>query len=251
MTKLTSAALLVGAALMACQSTFAQALPDNLYLGFENQAGGGSEDYIINLGPASGILGESVDLSSDFSLSDFDAVLGSSSSMFGGVVGGSNAGNPSDLYLTQLRIGGAGTPSVPGSTAPAGLSRSDDNTAFSKLGTLFSPTAGTGGLDTSKSWENDVEPTFTTSSFYGVTGINPDSAVSPSTVLYEDLWSTSSSSISGSKPFVYDGYFTLDLTGSNPSLTFTPVPEPTTSSMLLGAGVLLLSLRRKSIGRSI
>ena len=240
--------MLVGGALMACQSTFAQALPDNLYLGFQNQAGGGTEDYIINLGPASGILGQSVNLSSDFSLSDFDAVLGTSSSMFGGVIGASNAGNPSDVYLTLLRIGGAGTPSVAGSTAPAGLSRTDDNTAFSKLGTLYSPAAGTGGLDTSKSWENDVEPTFTVNSFYGITGINPDSAVSPATVLYEDLWSTSSSSLSGTQPFNYDGYFTLDLTGNSPSLTFTPVPEPTSVSLLLGTGLLLLSLRRKSIG---
>jgi len=228
---LIMAAITVGGVFMAGQSTFAQAIANDLYMGFQNQAGGGTEDYIINLGPASGIVGGSsvVTLSSDFSSGDFNAVLGTSSSLFGGVVGASNAGNPSDVYATQLRTGGAGTPSVPGSTAPAGLSKTDDNTAFSKLATLFSPAAGTGGLDTSKSWESDVEPTFTTASFYGVTGVNPDSVVSKTNVLYEDLWYTSSSSLTGGpQPFVYEGYFTLNLTGGSPVLTFTPkgVPGP-------------------------
>jgi hypothetical protein len=225
MSNLTTAALLVGGAILACQSAFGQAIANDLYFGFQNQAGGGTEDYIINLGKASGIVGKStvVDLSSDFSISDFDAVLGSSTSMFGGVIGAASStvnGGTGDVYATQLRSG-VGIPSVAGSTAPGAVSRATDNGAYSDLGTLYSPASGAGGLDPNTTWENLVEPTFTAGSFYGITGVNPDSSVSASAILYEDLWESSSSSLSGTRPFAYLGYFTLDLTGANPKLTFT------------------------------
>ncbi|MGA9776894.1 MAG: hypothetical protein ACLPRE_08780 [Limisphaerales bacterium] len=259
MKKLTTAALLVGGAVLASQCAFGQAIANDLYFGFQNQAGGGTADYIINLGAASGIVGQSsvVDLSSDFSLSDFDSVLGSSSSMFGGVVGGLQGNSTADVYATQLRSG-VGTPSVAGSAAPASLTRSQDNGGAGALSTLFSPAAGSGGLDPNKTWEGDVEPTFTPNSFYGAAGVNPDSSVSPSSVLYEDLWFTSDSSISGTQPFTYEGYFTLNLGGGannlvvSPSLTFTgvnAVPEPTVLGLLGGAGLLLLSIHRR-LGRN-
>jgi len=245
---LTSAALLIGGALMTSQSVFGAITDNDLYLGFQNQAGGGTEDYIIDLGQASSLINApgTVDLSGDFSLSDFDAVLGSSTSMMGGVVGAANNGNPSDVYLTLARSGGAGDPATPGSSLGATLSRSQDNETFSAISSLNGPAVGTGILDTTKTWESQVEPANTPSTFLGVTGINPDSSVSPTSVFYADLWSTSSSSVTGGKPFVYDGYLTLDLTGSSPSLTFTPVPEPATVSLLAGGGLLLLSLRRKA-----
>ncbi len=255
MKKLPIAALLFGGAILASQSAFGQFVANDLYMGFQNQAGGGAQDYIINLGAASGIVGSSsvVNLSSDFSLSDFNAVLGTSSSMFGGVVGGSN-GNPPDLYVTQLRSGGAGALSVPGSTSPATFYKGDLLIGYNDLSqlALVAPPAGTGVLDTSKAWVNYVEPTFTVGTFYGDTGINPDSSVSPSGVLYEDLWYNSNSSTSVKKPFTYEGYFTLDLTGGSPSLTFTPtaVPEPATLGLLGGAGLLLLSFRRRLGGKN-
>jgi hypothetical protein len=253
MKNLTTAALLVGGAVLASQSAFGQVVANDLYFGFQNQAGGGSADYIINLGAASGIVGQSsvVNLSSDFSLSDFSSVLGSSSSMFGGVIGAASSsvnGGTGDVYLTQLRSGGAGTPSVAGSSVVQQLSRTQDGTAFNQLGYLFSPAAGTGGLDNSKSWEAYVDPANGTGTFQSNTGLNPDSAVSPSSVLYEDLWGTSSSSLTGTQPFTYQGYFTLDVTGGSPSLTFTgvnAVPEPTVLGLLGGAGLLLLAFRRR------
>jgi hypothetical protein len=256
MKKLVMAATLVGGALMASQSAFGQFVANDLYMGFQNQPSG-SSDYIINLGAASGIVGQTsvVDLSSDFSLSDFDSVLGSSSSMFGGVVGGQQ-GSTADVYLTQLRSGGAGTPSVAGSIVSATMSRAADDSAVSTLGqlNLTGLGAGQGTLDASKSWEAYVEPANTASTFFGNTGLNPDSSVSPSTVLYEDLWFTTKSTLSGSAAYTYEGYFTLDLTGSSPDLTFTganvsAVPEPTVFSLLGGAGLLLLSFRRQLSGK--
>src|SRR5579859_2572387 len=231
MRNLTTAALLVSGALLASQSAFGQIVANDLYFGFQNQAGGGTQDYVINLGPAASLIGNSVvmDLSSDFSLSDFNAVLGSSSSMFGGVIGAASSsvnGGTGDVFVTQLRSGGAGTPSVAGSTVSQQLSRSSDNTTYGQLGTLFSPAAGSGGLDTSKSWENLVDPANGNGTFQANTGLNPDSAVSLSSVLYEDLWETSSSTLTGTKPFTYLGYFTLDLTGASPKLTFTSTNVP-------------------------
>ncbi|HEV2331512.1 MAG TPA: hypothetical protein VGY56_22240 [Verrucomicrobiae bacterium] len=242
-----TAALSVGGVILATQSALGQTYggpptqANDLVFGFQNQAGGGTEDYVINLGAGSSIVGKStvVDLSSDFSLSDFDAVLGSSSSMFGGAVGAANTGtsgkaNTADVYLTELRSG-AGVPSVAGSSQPAGLSRNADNTTYSQLGTLFCPAAGTGGLDTGKTWESLVDPANGTGTFESNTGVNPDSTVNPSSVLYEDLWYTSSSSLTGTQPFIYEGYFTLDLTGTSPKLTFTGinVPAPLSSPTIL------------------
>ncbi|HWY30317.1 MAG TPA: hypothetical protein VNX46_06170 [Candidatus Acidoferrum sp.] len=256
--KTITAAILAGGAIIASQSGFASTfVPNDLYLGFQNQAGGGSQDYIINLGSASSILGSSttVDLSSQFNSADFNAVLGGSASMFGGVVGGLQSSGTADIYLTQLRSGGAGTPSAPGSSISSTISRTTINNAVSALNPVNVPAAGSGILDSTKSWEAYVEPTFNTSTFYGASGINPDSSVSTSTVLYEDLWSAANSTLTGKKAFTYDGYFTLDVTGSNASLTFTSasvvVPEPAKFSLIAGGSLLLLALGRRSVAKNV
>jgi len=263
MKSLTRTALFVGA-ILASQSVFGQtysSTPNDLLFGFQNQAGGGTEDYIINLGSAASLIDSSttVNLSGDFSLGDFDTVLGGSSSAQGGVIGAasvSNSGTPNtaDVFLTELRSGGAGIASDAGSSQPAGLTRNTDNTTFSGLGTLYSPTAGTGGLDTGKTWESLVDPANGTGTFQSNTGVDPDSTVDTSSVLYEDLWGTSSSSLTGVKSFVYEGYFTLDLTGSSPDLTFTPgvsaVPEPSTYLISGLGGILMLLLRFRTERRN-
>jgi len=242
MRNLTTAALLTGGAVLASQSALGQTYAgppsqaNDLLFGFQNQAGGGTEDYVINLGQASSIVGQSsvVNLSGDFSMTDFNGVLNGSSSMYGGVIGaadvGTTAPNTADVYLTESRSGGAGVPSVAGSSQPAGLTRNTDNTTYTSLGTLFAPAASTGGLDTGKTWESLVDPADGTGTFYSNTGVDPDSLVSPSSVLYEDLWYTTSSTLTGIKPFTYLGYFTLDLTGANPKLTFTSINVPASLS---------------------
>jgi hypothetical protein len=229
MKKSTIAVILVGGAILAAQSAFAQFsfVPDDLYMGFQNQAGSATTDYIINLGAASGIVGSNsvVDLSADFSLTDFDAVLGASPSMFGGVVSGNQ--NTPDIYATQLRSGGPGNPAVPGSTMSSTPTRTTDANAASALSQLNGPAAGTTGLlDTTKTWEAYVEPTLSASSFYGNTGVNPDSAIGSGGILYEDLWYNKNTKLTGGTPWNYEGYFTLNLSGGGPSLTFTPVNAP-------------------------
>jgi len=236
---LTTAALLVGGAILASQSGFAQNtfVQNDLYLGFQNSGGGGTADYIINLGAASGIVGQSsvVDLSSDFSLSLFNnsSLQGSSRQIFGGVVGAANSAFNSGtavVYGTALRTSNIGTPALAGSSAPTGPTKqSIDNTTESALSQLVAPAAGAGLLDNSKSWEAYVEPTLNANSFYGNANFNPDSSFNTNTVLYEDLWVTSDSGDprgSSGQPYIYIGYFTLNLTGGSPSLTFTSTNVP-------------------------
>ncbi len=242
---------------MASQAGFAQGstfVSNDLYLGFENQAGGGNQDYIVNLGQASGIVGGSsmVNLSSQFSVADFNAVLGASASMFGGAVGGYQTSSGSaDMYLTQLRSGGPGNPLMPGSSMTTMFSRGSIDNTVSTLSQVNLPAAGTGILDTTKSWETYIEPTLTASTFYGASGFNPDSPVSHATVLYEDLWSVANGTLSSHSAFTYDGYFTLDVTGANASLTFTPsaVPEPSNYGLIGAGSLLLFAFARRAIGK--
>jgi hypothetical protein len=116
---------------------------------------------------------------------------------------------------------------VPGSTSPGTFYKGDILIGYSDLSQLFHlPAAGNGVLDTSKSWENYVEPVNANGTFYGDLGFSPDSPVGTNSVLYEDLWYVSNNSSSTKIPFTYVGYFTLDLTGGSPSLTFTPTNAP-------------------------
>lgn len=224
-----AAAIVVAGAVTASQSALAQItfIKNDLYMGFQNSGGGGTADYIVNMGAAANIVGGStvVNLSSSFSESSFTSAGLSGTDptqIMGGAVGGTNS-TTAGVYVTVLRTSNVGTPSLAGSTAPAGLTRSGDTQTIQPLTQMTCPAAGAGILDTSKSWESFVEPTFTSSSFWGNSGINPDSPVTTGSVVYEDLWATTNSNISGSKPFIYQGYFTLNFTGATAVVTFTPL----------------------------
>ena len=255
MKKLTLAASLVGGALLASQSAFGGFIANDLYLGFQNAAGGGSSDYVINLGAASALptAYASLDLSSDFSLANFNSVLGASSSLIGGVVGGS-AANSADIFVTQLRTGnlgeiGTGQINHPGSSVTATPTRSQIQGAVSTLGQLTTaPAPGTGALDTTKQWEAYVDPALPTSStFNGNIPFSPDATIAGNSVNYLDLWTAAKSTLSGTTSYSYLGYFAIDTTGASPSLIFTPaaVPEPGTCSLIGGGSLLLLALRRR------
>jgi hypothetical protein len=234
MIKNLAVAMILGGTMMGACSVFAQqgtVVAGDLYLGFQNQAGGGTKDYIINLGTTNviGVGGSTVaNLSSSFSLSTFKnaALLGTNASaIYGGVVGGSSAGNPDEIFVTQTRVGGAGLPSVPGSSVTGKAGLFADNAAYADVSEINGPATGSGGvLDAGKSWETYIEPGAGAGSFFGDTGFQPDTAFNTNSVLYEDLWFSASSG--GSQPFSYLGYFTLNLTGGTVSLTFTPVKAP-------------------------
>ena len=221
---------------------------NDLYLGFTSA--GASGDYLIDLGqPGSvGVGGSSVfNLTGDFSLSLFNATFTSGpTGVSMGVVGGQNQFPSSyNIYATTLRSSGPGNPAFAGSDlSPFNHSQGTIGNAVSALTTVPFPTAGNGVVDGNKSWSGNVSPTFTAGSFYGASGVDPNSTIGATGVLYEDLWKATSTSA-----YSYLGYFTMDLSGSSPALTFTPsatpVPEPGTVPLIAIAGVSWLLLARK------
>jgi hypothetical protein len=247
MIKNLTAAMILGGTIMGSHSAFAQfaVIKGDLYLGFQNQAGGGSADYIINLGTTNniGVGGGSVkDLSSDFSLSNFKSTGLSgtnTSAIYGGVVGAqpSSGSTPAEIFLTQTRVGGAGNPAVAGSSITGRSGTTIDGEAYNDISLIDGPAAGTGVLDTTKTWEQYVEPGNGAGSFFGDTGFQPDTSFNTNTVLYEDLWFSGSSG--GLQPFSYLGFFTLNLTGGSSSLTFTPVnaPAPLSSPTIVSINI--------------
>jgi len=240
MTKNLVVAALLGGAFIASTSAFAgQFIQNDLYLGFQNKNGDCSADYIINLGPTNSVITggtTNVNLSADISYSTFTSasLLGTNASgIYAGVVGGNANDNPSFVWATQFRSGGAGAPSVSGSTAPTATSDFQDDQTIQDLSQLDGPAVGSGVLDSSKTWETYVEPTFTAGTFWGDSGINPDSSFDyTNTVLYEDLYV--SGTTDSAHPYIYQGYFTINLTGGKASLTFTPktAPAPLTQPVI-------------------
>lgn len=252
MKKLTKTAILaVSAALVSHAVQAGDWTPDDLYLGFDSATA--ASDYIVNLGQGSIYANATsvINLSGDVNLSTFNSVFTSGANGVNlGVVGGNFGSDQSlnDLYTTQWRTGGAGIAAAAGSP---NLSSNPHSATFLATGAApisgMSPYlpagAGSGYVDGNKSFYHNIAPTFTAQSFYGATGINPLGTIDSSGTVYEDLWHATPNS-----PYTYLGYFTLNLGGSSPSLTFTPkaVPEPTTISFLGGAALLGLLLRRKA-----
>lgn len=256
-----SLALSAGVALVS-QAAQAQFVNGDLVLGFT--AANAANDYIIELGNFQTVVGVGgssvVDLSSHFSASSFNSDFsGGLNGVDMGVVGGNNAFNPSSIFETALRSS-LGTPALPGSAQPASLPHAAGKNGLSEIPTmvnglgmaagqsLSTPRGGTGTGN--YSWFNYVpSATPPTQSYFTQTGYNPDSTASGN-VIREDLWGTPATTSSGAYNFTYEGFFTLDLSGASPSLTFTPaslaaVPEPASYGLIAGAGLLVVSLRRQ------
>lgn len=225
---------MVSAALIT-QATQAAFTANDLYLGFTQTSASG--DYIIDLGQASSVTGQStvVDLSSIFSLSQFNSIFtGGANGVNMGVVGGINQFPSSYDFYTTAAVG----------TDLSGFNYSSTGigTVVGPIARLAAPTSGSGVNDTSKSWAANI-PTLAANDFYGASGINPDLAIGSSGILTEGLWEA----VPGSTAYL--GYFTMDTTGANPSLTFTSVqavPEPATLSVLAGGALLFGIFRRRS-----
>jgi hypothetical protein len=247
--------------LLGATGAHAQYQVNDLILGFDRVDNGGvgpqPADYVINLGNFQTSVGvgggSSSDLSSTFSLSTFTSLYGSlSSGVSMSVVGGNPASVGRDLFTTVQRSG-LGTPDVPGSTAPDPILATPMGSGANNVGTL----AGPSGLNLSGG-QSAVIPQNDSSSFFTMilsttppsyasgTGIDPRGATGGS-VLYEDLY-RARNGVNGNA-FQYLGFFTLDPSGGT-ALSFTPsaVPEPG-SYALLGTGLLLFLMRRRSMDR--
>lgn len=262
MKKIMKTALLAAsAALVSHAAQAGDFTADDLYLGFTYSSA--PADYIIDLGQGSTLLNATsvVNLSGDISMSTFNSLFTSGApGVSMGVVGG-NATYPAsgnDIYATELRSGGAGVASVPGSPnlfGPTTLSFPNNGTelglgasAVNRMAPDLPVGAGGNFVSSNKVFTAYIVPSAneTAQTLPGATSINAMGTIDNSGVLYEDLWHATTSSQT------YLGYLTLNLGGSSPSLTFTPqaVPEPTVLTLLGGASLLLLTLRRRLSGKS-
>jgi hypothetical protein len=245
-------------------SAQAQYNNNDLILGFENATFNGTtftgpNDYIIDLGQPSvvgvgGAPGVPLTLSG-FNLSTFTGLYTSlSGGVNMGVVGGNGVGTTTrNVFLTQLRAA-LGDPTMAGSMAPTPINSTSDAGAIGSVANMVNALPLSPGGSTTitpgsgNSWSQRVSPNQVLAplpSFLSATGRDPMAGVSTGTLIFEDLWRGGTGT--GSNPFTYLGFFTLD-TGVG-SLTFTPaVPEPSTYGAFAGAGLLLLALRRQFSG---
>jgi hypothetical protein len=235
MNKFTKFALAAVFSAVFSQVAHAAFTTNDLYLGFNLSSAQG--DYIIDLGQATtsvGVGGSTVvDLSTKFHLATFNTIFASSTTGVGvAVVGGNNSAVTGyNIYATQIRVGGAGNPSVPGSSL-SGQSHSSTQigTAATTLTGNPWPTAGNDTNDATKSYTAKVGPAQNSSDFYGKCGVNPFGTFGSPAVVYLDLYYASPT-----VAYTYKGYFTFDLSTGTPHLTFTPgtaagsnPPPPTT-----------------------
>lgn len=274
MTKFSKAACLAAGVALATTAVYAS--NTDLVLGFTGN--GATSDVAIDLGSAAqvGIGGSTVVDLIDSRGAGFSAtgLAGSSfqsllNSVFttgvngaGMTLAGGQGGITTSFYLSQDR-GAPGTdPTQPLSVKPFSWSKS----AQQSVGGY--PAGVLNGASISFQGGNAAVPlsisgSVNSSSYsYLMLGVNnPGNSVAsyqtmPSAVVagnlaYEDVWFNSY--ISGSSSLTdwsYVGYLTLDLTGNNSMLSFTPAPEPSSLAILGGLGALFLvnraRLRRNS-----
>ena len=244
MKRFTKTAILTAGLSVAAMTTHAAFTANDLYLGFSSPSA--SSDYIVDLGqPGSvGVGGSSVvDLSTYLSQSLLNSAFATEPAGVSVGVAGGQSQFPSSysIFATSLRLGGPGNPAVAGSDLSSfSHSANTISSSVSDLSQVALPATGTGVLDAGKSWNTHVL-TLSPGSFYGDSGINPNAVMDGSGVIYEDLWGATAGNA-----YSYLGFFSLNVGGAQPSLSFTPtvVPEPTVGALACVGGLCLFALRQ-------
>jgi hypothetical protein len=250
MKNLTKRAMFAMGVAMASHLAHAQIAPNDLILGF-NQQGVSTTDYTVDLGNASSVVGvggsQVVNLSLSINLSSFSAAFPSGpNGVAVGIAGGNNGVGTKDVFVTQLRTV-ANPPSVAGSTTPANPSASSFISTAAASVNAVTP-LGLNPSGNSGSWSGQVTANTsetTGTPFLNAISVNPSSTITSGSV-EEDLYEDNRVGTTGQTGWAYEGYFTLTFNGSSSeTLTFTPVPEPSTTGLIAGLGILAFALRRR------
>jgi hypothetical protein len=263
MKKFTKIAVVAAGAALAVQGAFAGPNNNNLILSVNNNNNGGTTEFTINLGNASGYTAaqQNLDISSLMSTFNSQYASAGASGLNIGVVGGQNgqgglAGTGNDVFTTTLRIGDgyatAGSEAAP--TGPSGNPPS--KSIIANAGGVTGGFSGYGSnlaIGDSTSFTSNIakDPSSAGTagnSFVGYLsqGANPLVTMTGSKIVL-DLWKDTVTA-AGTTGWAYQGNFTLDLSGANPSLIWdaaSAVPEPATYGLCAGAGLLVLSLRNQ------
>jgi len=217
------------AALGLTAVTAAQAQTSDVLLGFNDPNGPTSaqNDYVIDLGLASGFTVNTPATTFGISPASFITAFGTDSSALNqvnvGAVEGYSAGYPKTLFETLA------------STTPTAFSSANFNNSVSAaqgapLGVEASSTAG--------SWTSEL----------GSIAGNPVQSLTGGSIT-ETLWEeTRSSSLGAPSAWTDIGTLTINANAGSDSITFTgieAVPEPSTCGLIGVAGLALFSLRNQ------
>ena len=241
-----SSALMVQAA--KAQSDSGNPNNDDLVLGFTSQSV--TSDYILDLGPLPGTGNTQI---GGISLSTFTTIFGSAlsaGSVNVGIVGGGPNDASDDIFTTTLD-NGTGTALVAGSTAPK---YTTDNFIANASQLPLSLNLGQTAQSSSASWSTLIAqgpgltgtaPLGHSFSGYLPTSDNPMVSLPSGGVVTLDLWNNVQTG--GKDSWSYVGNVLVDVSGSTLNAVYdpAPAPEPTTLSLLAGAGGLGLAFRRQ------
>ena len=264
MKNLTKTAVLAASVALVLPS--ARAATGDLRIGFN----GGGTDYVIDLGLYSTILsgGPNEDLSAPLNGSGVAYASGLNVGVVGGFTTGSLTKIPT-LFTTTLRLGGgnytsAGTEAAPDSVA----SRNNMVSAAANANSLTSGSISIASSDPS-SWSSTISlapakagagnNSFVNYLFGGGASGSVAAQDSPlanfgsSHIIVEDLWQNGyDASGNPNGNWTYAGDLTIDLSGSQPTVTYdlAVVPEPSTYALIGLGGILFLGLRRKLVRKN-
>lgn len=253
MNKLKTISLVAAGAAMISQAVQAQSNPNanDLVLGFTSQAGGVTQDMVLDLGPI-----PSVTFPTTYQLDGTTADLTAFTTIFGsalasgqvnvGIIGGLGGG-VKDVILSTLS---GSKPTGPNPTKGNIANAAGDALSLSAYSVGSAAGEAASGLS---SWNSTiaVNPTTVGSAGAGTTYAeyvnNPMYTINGTTKsIVLDLYKDAGTGVTGTGTtgWTYAGNVTIDLSGSSLSAIYS-APEPSSVALFGGAGVLALAFRRQ------